>query len=592
MKHLITIISLTIFLFLLPIVSFSQIISTSPLDNSNYHNPKTSIILKLYSPINISELNEWNIIIEGTESGFVSFNSKLSTDKKTVIIDPTYDFSYNETVFVKINKNQRKETSEAFSFEFQFKIKGQNSINTNSYPEIIYNKKNSTDYFPPVTINVNNNPAEGKIFFYNISALATENDRFYSIMENDGTPFFAEQDNDRGLSFTLQKSGYLTFWNNKNFFVMDSTYNVIDTIGCVNGYDADWHEFQLLESGHAFLIAWDVQIIDMSAIVPGGQEYASVEGFVIQELDEDENLVFQWRSWDHFDITDAVDVDFTTSYVSYTHGNALDVDSDGNILVSSRLMNEITKIDRTTGDIIWRLGGKNNEFTFVGDGGFCRQHDIRRISNGNITLFDNGNCHEPQISKAKEYSLDETNKIATLVWEYEHPKQIHCETMGNVQRLSNGNTFINWGELPTSAMDGSGDLWPAITEVKSDKTIVYELTFDTFFHMLYRSYRFEWDVEPPTSVENNLKEIYNKINLFPVPTKDLLNISIYSETQEKYTISLYNSSGMIINTIGNNILNSGETIVQIDTHQFKEGIYFCRISTDSFSQTKKFIVVR
>ena len=37
------------------------------------------------------------------------------------------------------------------------------------------------------------------------------------------------------------------------------------------------------------------------------------------------------------------------------------------LMISSRHLNEITKISRTTGDIIWRFGGKNNQFTFVND---------------------------------------------------------------------------------------------------------------------------------------------------------------------------------------------------------------------------------
>src|SRR5690606_33427409 len=106
-------------------------------------------------------------------------------------------------------------------------------------------------------------------------------------------------------------------------------------------------------------------------------------------------------------------------YIDYAHGNAVELDSDGNILISSRHMNEITKIDRTTGEIIWRWGGKNNEFTFVNDTlAFSFQHDIRRLPNGNVTLFDNGNHHKPPRSRAVEYELDEVNKTATVVWQY------------------------------------------------------------------------------------------------------------------------------------------------------------------------------
>ncbi len=45
-------------------------------------------------------------------------------------------------------------------------------------------------------------------------------------------------------------------------------------------------------------------------------------------------------------------------------------------------MDEITKIDRNTGDIIWRFGpqAKNNMFTFLNDTvGFSYPHDIQQL---------------------------------------------------------------------------------------------------------------------------------------------------------------------------------------------------------------------
>ena len=132
----------------------------------------------------------------------------------------------------------------------------------------------------------------------------------------------------------------------------------------------------LLPNGHAFVLGDDFQTVRMDSIVEGGDSSAIVEGIIVQEI-------------------------------------------DGTLLLSSRHLDEIMKIDRQTGDIIWRWGGKNNEFTFVDDTrGFSHQHAVRRIPNGDVTLFDNGNFHSPPFSRALEYRLDELGKTATLVWEY------------------------------------------------------------------------------------------------------------------------------------------------------------------------------
>ena len=86
--------------------------------------------------------------------------------------------------------------------------------------------------------------------------------------------------------------------------------------------------------------------------------------------------------------------------------------------MSGRWM-DVTKINRSTGDIMWRLGGTQNDFTLVGDTYFFSgHHDIRRLDNGHVTIFDN-NDGTANYSRVVEYDLDEVNMIATLVWQYE-----------------------------------------------------------------------------------------------------------------------------------------------------------------------------
>ncbi|HKB85273.1 MAG TPA: aryl-sulfate sulfotransferase, partial [Ignavibacteriaceae bacterium] len=231
----------------------------------------------------------------------------------------------------------------------------------------------------------------------------------------------------------------------------------------------------------------------------GGNHHAIVTGLILQEQDNSNNVVFQWRSWDHFKITDAAeDIILTDSLIDYVHGNAIEVDYDGNLLISSRHMDEITKIDRTTGDIIWRWGGihcKNNEFTFVNDpSGFSHQHCIRRLTNGNYTIFDNGNLHSPQYSRATEYQLDEENRIATLVWENRNIPLTYSGAMGSVQRLANHNTIIGWG---------TNNAPPGIKEVGVDGSLQLSFTFsDTTF--CYRAFKHDWDSGVFTSDKDHL----------------------------------------------------------------------------------------
>jgi len=132
-------------------------------------------------------------------------------------------------------------------------------------------------------------------------------------------------------------------------------------------------------------------------------------------------------------------------------------------------MGEVRKIDARTGDIIWRLGGRNNQFTIMNDplGGFSAQHSGRILDNGNLLLYDNGLRHSPPESRAVEYRLDATNRTATLVWEFRHNPPIFTPIVGSAQRLLNGNTLVGFGAA------GS------VTEVDRSATAVWEGEFRT-----------------------------------------------------------------------------------------------------------------
>jgi len=148
--------------------------------------------------------------------------------------------------------------------------------------------------------------------------------------------------------------------------VLDSHYQETRVISATRGYHADAHELQILPNGHALFLIYDPQPASSEAISAGVPATATVIGLVIQELDTSGLETFHWESWDHFLITDTY-VALNAPMVDYVHGNALEVANDGNLLLSSRHLSEITKIDHIDGHIIWRLGGKNNQFNFVND---------------------------------------------------------------------------------------------------------------------------------------------------------------------------------------------------------------------------------
>ena len=160
----------------------------------------------------------------------------------------------------------------------------------------------------------------------------------------------------------------------------------------------------------------------------------------------DGQTLFSWNAWDHFTPADAIEPN-SRGDESFDHPNSIEIDRQGNYVVSWRNFGEVTAIHSTTGAILWRLGGAHNEFTFVGDplNGFSAQHSARILENGNLLLYDNGSRHATRESRAIEYRLDLAAKTATLVWQYRHAPVIYAPFVGSVQRYANGNTLIGHG---------------------------------------------------------------------------------------------------------------------------------------------------
>jgi len=225
------------------------------------------------------------------------------------------------------------------------------------------------------------------------------------------------------------------------------------------------HELRMIGPDYA-LFGVEYRIMDLTAL--GGLPNARVRGLVV-EYHRAGQAPFFWHTFDHFSVTDAApDVPLTGTDVNPWHGNAIDMDYEGNLLVSFRNSDEVTKIDSRTGAIIWRLGGRNSEFTFINDpfGGFSHQHGLRRLPNGNVLFFDNGILHNPPESRAVEYRLNESARTAELVWEYRAEPPLLATLQGFAQRLENGNTLVCFGNARTVVeADPNGmKLWELVIE--------------------------------------------------------------------------------------------------------------------------------
>lgn len=483
----------------------------SPVPNAQYVSNGATIIIR-YGPVLVEEnVASLNFVVQGSKSGLHAGQKILADDHRTVIFKPSQPFTPEEEVKVTISslRLDLNTSYDPISYSFTVAVKQASGSPGGAttpppakpaaiaFPDYLTLPKDIPRY------SVMTSPAdtgEGYFFvapFYWTSAVVGS---YLLILDQTGElVYYQPAANDQiAFDFKLQPNGLLSYYSQRDaaYYLMDSHYRVVDQYTAGEGYEADLHDFQILPNGNALLMIYDSEAVDMSKIIKGGKKDATVTGLVIQEMDPSKNVIFEWRSWDHFPLIDST-ADLTAEKIDAVHGNSLALTNDGNLLLSSRNMGEINKIDLHTGAILWWLGGKKNMFRFIGDAQpFAFQHDARQLPNGNITVFDNhadAAKHDTAPSRGVEYSIDETNRTATKVWEFSLNPPVFVTYMGNTQRLADGNTVLSWGAPQT----GTGYVFATISEVTPENDTIFELTFVQPY-VSYRAFRFPWQGSPYT----------------------------------------------------------------------------------------------
>ena len=269
-------------------------------------------------------------------------------------------------------------------------------------------------------------------------------------------------------------------------YIADDTYHVIATVKAGSGLNADAHEFLLTPQGTALITIYDVVTADLSSV--GGSTNAQVWEGSIQEIDVSTGkVVFEWHSLGKvaFDESYWPLPDSSTAAWDYIHINGIALDDDGNLLLSARHTSTVYKLDRHSGAVIWRLGGKNSDFRFGPGAAFSFQHDPVIAGPNTLRLFDNEVNPKPVLlwSRVIWLKLDPTAKTATLIRSLDHPDHLSVLSQGSAQALDNGNTFVGWGE-------------PAhFSEFDSNGRMIFDATLPKGYDT-YRAYRFRWPPDP------------------------------------------------------------------------------------------------
>jgi hypothetical protein len=242
-------------------------------------------------------------------------------------------------------------------------------------------------------------------------------------------------------------------------YIYNDHYNKIATVRAGNGETTNFHEFLLTPSGTALVLADTVTTANLTSI-GGPADQRVIDGFV-QEVDiKTGRVLFQWDSAGHVPYADSYEPRPSSPSTPWDwfHINAVHLDTDGDLLVSSRNTWTVFEVDRHTGRIIWQLGGKQNSFSLRASPGqvldrdgkiFAWQHDPEAIGGNEYTFFDDeSGSNLLGSSRVVTVRLDPATRVATLIKSDDQPEGKVAPLMGNAQTTPAGDVFVGWGALP------------------------------------------------------------------------------------------------------------------------------------------------
>ena len=263
------------------------------------------------------------------------------------------------------------------------------------------------------------------------------------------------------------------------------------------------HDVAIMPNGNVLLLIRGFKS-NAEAIEAGrnpGLINGDLEPMVIYEINSQGSIIWEWHVWDHLiqdfdssksnfgsveDHPELVDINFTRNFsVDWLHGNAINYNAElDQILLSPRFNSEIWIIDHSTstaeaashsggnankgGDLLYRWG---NPIAYragtVNDQKLFGSHDAQWIAPGlpgagNIIIFNNGGTNygrNGNYSSVDEitpplngFNYDKTNGQPyapnSTTWTYttDPLEDFYSSFISGVQRLSNGNTFVDEGE--------------------------------------------------------------------------------------------------------------------------------------------------
>lgn len=211
------------------------------------------------------------------------------------------------------------------------------------------------------------------------------------------------------------------------------------------------HELEETPDGTYMLMSYKPRATTEDLTSIGGSADAPVSDSAIQEQDAEGNVLWEWNSADHIDLSEIRPNWWSQARRGdLVHMNSIEAAGDS-VIVSLRFTDAVYSIDRDTGEIEWKLGGTTTpeSLTVLGDeydqDPLRGQHDARVLGDGTVTVHDNSSA-STRPPRAVRFEIDAATSTALLLESVEDPEIVSSSVCcGGVRRTASGAWMMSWG---------------------------------------------------------------------------------------------------------------------------------------------------
>jgi len=232
------------------------------------------------------------------------------------------------------------------------------------------------------------------------------------------------------------------------YTIRDLDGNVTAAVGGPSaGTGINAHDFQILPNGDYLGIQYVKTTLNLTSW--GLSAERPVFDCQIVEIDPAGAIVWRWSTIAHIDVAQA-NVNWHNEVPDVIHMNSIQ-EVGNEIIFSARHLDAVYAIDRTTGNVLWKVGGSSTpqSLTVVGNTYpqvFSGQHDARLRSDGTLTVHDNATQETGHPVRALAFHIDVATRTATVVQDVTDPNfDQTSSSIGSVDLLPGGNWLVDWG---------------------------------------------------------------------------------------------------------------------------------------------------